>query len=157
MTNELRIDKERVAVSVATVTGGTVSGEMFLQAYARHRSGPEEPADVLNDGDAFFPLSVSEYDTLLLAKDHVLTVDTRDSLSDGHDDIANIGARPVLIEVTMVGGVVRIGQIFLEVPVDRPRLLDFLNRFASRFLPLHTSDGVSLVNRRMIERVRPLD
>jgi hypothetical protein len=50
-----------------------------------------------------------------------------------------------------------VGTVMLELPTDRPRLLDLLNDTRERFLTLYTSDGVRFINRALIERVRPLD
>ncbi len=155
MYNDFRIEKDRVAIAITTARGETLHGEMFLQAYARSRSGPEEPADVLNDDDSFFPLAIGDSDTLLVSKDHVLVVDG-ERPSFEFDEPPFPAARPALIEIVLAGGVVRVGQLYLDVPVDRPRLLDFLNRAEVRFVALHTSDGISLINRRLIERARPL-
>jgi hypothetical protein len=62
-----------------------------------------------------------------------------------------------LLQVTLTGGVTRFGSMRLELPSDRPRLLDHLNCGTERFLTLYTDRDVRLVNRAMIERVRPLD
>jgi hypothetical protein len=43
------------------------------------------------------------------------------------------------------------------MPTARPRLLDFLNRYAQRFVVLYAAGGVCLVNRMLIEHVRPVE
>ena len=155
MNSDYRIEKERIAVAVTTASGETVDGDIFVQTYARHRMGREEPSDIMNADEPFFPLALRDGGTLLLAKSQV-----REVVYDGalEDDAANsVGARAAEIELTLSDGEVRRGAIFLEVSMDRPRVLDFLNRFDLRFLTLHTEEGIRLVNRRLIERVRPLD
>jgi hypothetical protein len=155
MNSDYRIEKERIAVEVTTASGQTIDGDIFVQTYARHRMGREEPSDIMNADEPYFPLAQGEGGTLLLAKDQVREVTYEGALED---DAANsVGARAVEIELTLTNGDVRHGAIFLEVSMDRPRVLDFLNRFDLRFLTLHTDGGVRLVNRRLIERVRPLD
>ena len=44
-----------------------------------------------------------------------------------------------------------------EMPAERPRLLDFLNRYAQRFLTLYSAGGIRLINRELIERVKTMD
>ena len=66
-------------------------------------------------------------------------------------------ARTARVEVITSDGSARSGDVFLEVRNDRPRLLDFLNQFDHRFLVLHGDTTLRLINRRLIERVRPLD
>jgi hypothetical protein len=63
----------------------------------------------------------------------------------------------VRISVTLVGGSVRNGAVFLETRGPAPRPLDFLNYGSERFFALHASDAVRLINRDLIERVHPLD
>ena len=151
--SDYRIEKERVAVAITTVSGATIDGEIFVQSFAQHRLGREEPADLMNSEEPFFPLAVGDGSTMLLAKDQVREVSYQGALVD---DAANsVGARTEDLELTMIDGEVLSGAVFIEVSIGRGRLLDFLNRFRLRFLTLHTPDGVRLINRRLIERVRP--
>lgn len=153
--SDLRIEKGRTAVVITMTGSGSISGEMFVQANSRHRSGPEHPEDILNDEEPFFPMVLDSGETLLVAKDQVLEAGMEDTLISG---LLESGAvRPAAVEITLAGGAVRTGTLFLEVRADRPRLLDFLNKFNQRFFLLHSSEGVRLINRHFIEHVRPLD
>jgi hypothetical protein len=143
---------------VTTLDGERLVGDIFLQAYAQRRAGPEEPADLLNDDDPFFPLALPDGETLLLSKDRLREVELPEAGVPPEDEaLASAGVRWANVELTLLGNVVRTGCVRLELPFERPRLLDFFNRFAERFLTVHADDGVRLVNRRCIERVRPLD
>ena len=156
--NDYRIEKSRCQVAVTTVDGERLLGDVFLQPYAHHRTGPEAPVDLLNDDDPFFPLGLEDGTTLLLAKERVREVEVPDDRDpDGDEEFAAPGVRYASVELTLLGNVVRAGSIRLELRYERPRLLDFFNRFAERFLTVYADDGVRLVNRRCIERVRPLD
>jgi hypothetical protein len=154
-SSEYRIEKDRSLVVLTTVGGERILGEMFVQAYARHRMGPEEPRDVMNGDEPFFPLQQLDGETLLISKEHVLELEIEGM--DRIDAESEMLARAARVEITMTGGTRRLGMVFLEVPFDRPRLLDFLNRFHERFITLRTEHGVSLINRRLVELVRPLD
>jgi hypothetical protein len=81
-------------------------------------------------------------ETLLIPKARVLEV---------------AGDIPSQRSVTLVGGTVRTGAVYLEMPGPAPRPLDFLNRLPERFFALHDTDEVRLINRDLIERVHPLD
>jgi hypothetical protein len=153
--SQYRIEKFRYPVIVTLAGGERIAGDMFVQAYARFRSGPEEPPDILNGAEPFFPLVDERGDTLLIAKDQVAEVEA--AVTEADDEFRLAGLRPEVIEITLVGGELRQGAVHLEVATDRPRLLDYLNRFDHRFLALQTTDGVRLINRRQIARVRPLD
>jgi hypothetical protein len=156
VNSEYRIEKGRVAVTVTMLSGEELAGQFFVQMYAPHRLGPETPADIMNAPEAFVPLGTADRGTLLLAKKQVREV-RFDAPDDATGEARSLGARVVEIELALVDGTLRTGAIALEVAHDRPRLLDFLNRFHLGFLTLHTPDGVRLINRRMIERVRQLD
>jgi hypothetical protein len=153
--SDYRIEKSRCPVVVTTHSGETITGEMFLQPFGRHDGGMERPQDILNGDEPFFPLALSENETVLIAKEQVVEV----SLAfDPHDAVEyEMLARPTVIEVRLVNGATHAGAIFLQLPLERPRLLDFLNRDVQRFLTLHGTERRLLINRRVIERVRPLD
>jgi hypothetical protein len=156
--NDYRIEKARCQVAVTTLDGERLVGDVFLQQYAHRRLGPEAPADLLNDDDPFFPLALAEGGTVLLAKERVREVEVPDDQVAGVDDpYAEAGVRHAGVELTLLGNVTRAGSIRVEMPFERPRLLDFFNRFGERFLTLYADDGVRLINRRCIERVRPLE
>jgi len=154
MHSEFRIEKERLPVVVVTTAGDRMFGEMFVQAYIRHRSGREEPSDIMNGPEPFFPLALADGDSVLLAKDWVREVEI---VGEAGADDAAMASRQATVEMTVSGGPTRIGRVYLEVPFDRPRLLDFLNRFDRRFVELHTDEGMRLINVRLLERVRQLD
>ncbi len=139
-----------------TLLGGeSITGAMFVQGHARHRSAPEDPGDILNEPEAFFPLLTQSGETLLIPKARVLEV--AGEIPSRRPTAPGAGAPGVAIAVTLVGGIVRTGAVYLDMPGPAPRPLDFLNRFPERFFALHGTDGVRLINRDLIERVHPLD
>jgi hypothetical protein len=150
-----RIEKERLSVSLTLVGGEQLRGYIFVQPPTIGRSVYEGPVALFNESDPFFPIELEAGDVLLLAKSHVLEIS---GLPITDEDSAFMGGAPMaLLEITMVGGVAHFGSMRLEVRADRPRLLDYLNDYNKRFLTLYTDNGVRLVNRALIERVRPLD
>lgn len=153
--SDYRIEKIRCPVVVRMHSGETVTGEIFLQPFVRPGGGDERPQDILNGRDPFFPLALEDGDTLLLAKDQVLEVAI--DHGDDVDDAIEALARPMVVEIRLTSGDKRAGAIFLELPSERPRLLDYLNREDERFLTLHGTERRFLINRREIEHVRPLD
>lgn len=152
---DLHIEKFRYPVVVTMMDGARIAGDMFVQSIAPYRTGSEEPPDILNDADPWFPLAAEDGDTLLIAKEHVAEVEA--VLPEREEDEMLAGFRPAVVEIVLSNGVVRGGSILLAAHTDRPRLLDFLNRLDIRFLTLLSTEGVRLINRRSIARVRPLD
>jgi hypothetical protein len=59
-----------------------------------------------------------------------------------------------MVEVTMRDASQYDGSIFLESQSDRPRLMDFLNAYSERFLPLVSPEKVLLLNTQFIAHVR---
>jgi len=141
---------------ILTLLGGeSITGSMFVQAFARHRAEREDPRDILNEPDLFFPLVTQQGETLLIPKARVLEV-AGDVPSCRLDEPAP-GTAGVTISVTLIGGLVRTGRVFLDMPGPAPRPLDFLNHSPDRFFALHEDDQIRLINRDLIERVHPLD
>jgi hypothetical protein len=154
MNTDLRIEKDRRTVSLLMLGGEQLTGEMFVQRFSRHHLGSEEIPDVLNAPEPFFPL-VRAGDTLMVAKHQVREVELSDDR--GAEASVSPAARAEAVEVTLRDGTVRAGRLYLEMPTDRPRLLDYLNRYAQRFVTLFSAGGIRLINRELIERVRTMD
>jgi hypothetical protein len=150
-----RIVKDRMAVSVTLLGGERVDGEVFVQHPPDGAARQEEPRDVLNAPEPFFPVRDGRGRVVLLAKDRVAEVTGREVIGD--DEVRRASARSAMLELTLTNGMTRTGSVLLELPSGRPRLLDFLNREHERFLTLYTAEGARLINRRLIESVRPLD
>lgn len=147
--SDYRIEKVRRQLSVVLTDGSRLEGDVFLRPVSRHRSRPEEPADLLNDPEPFFAL-LRNGEALLVAKANVARAET----SYDHDDELEISALGISVEVTLRDGSACTGCVFLESRADRPRLLDFLNSYHARFLPIVDARQVFLVNTQTIAHVR---
>lgn len=154
-TDAYKIEKERLEVTVTLEGGAEVRGYIFLQPRIYGYTSHSEPAALLNDRELFFPLELDSSDVLLLSKERV--VDISGLPMDEEDELVRASSPMALVEITLAGGLTRLGSMRLEVRADRPRLLDYLNDCRQRFLMLYNDQGVRLVNRKLIERVRPLD
>jgi len=151
--NDVRIEKERVAVSITMVGGEVLSGSLFApQIYPP--GGLEDPLQLLNEPEPFFPLGLTTGEVLLIAKDRVLEITLQEATPG--EELAG-SAPTALLQVTLAGGSTHVGSMRLEVRASRPRVLDYMNHCTVRFMALRTDEGVRLINRKMIERVRPLD
>ena len=150
-----RIAKERLDVTLTLIGGEVVEGRIFVPAPLLGHSGQLDPAAVFNDRDAFFPLELPDGEVHLMCKARIIEVAGL-PLADDSDEI-RASAPMSLLQITLAGGITHFGSMRLEVRADRPRLLDYLNDCEQTFLTLYTDQGVRLVNRTMIECVRPLD
>jgi hypothetical protein len=153
--SDLRIEKARFPVTVTLMSGARLAGEMFVQTHSRSHAGPEEPRDVLNDAEPFFPLATAWGETLLIAKEAVRDVESSDTQLG--DPVARSGLLAAVVEINLTDGEMLCGSVLLETSSGRTRLLDSLNIFGDRFLALYMTSGARMINRRLIQYVRPLD
>jgi hypothetical protein len=153
--NEYRIEKDPHPVTVTLFGGERVAGAMFVQAHARRHVGREDPADILNEPDPFFPFRIVTGDTLLISKSRVVEV-AGDIPSRRQAGIV-AGTPAATVVLTLIGGAICRGTVYLEAPHPGTRLLDFFNHLTQRFFALHGEHTVRLINRDFVERVQPLD
>jgi hypothetical protein len=147
-SSQYRIEKLRRPLNVVLVDGSTIEGDVFLQSATRLHRRPEEPSDMLNDDEPFFAL-MRDGVAILVAKASVARAVT--SLTPQEDDVYAPG---IPVEVTLTDGSTCTGSIFPETRAGRPRLLDFLNTYRDRFLPIVDARQVFLVNTATIAHVR---
>lgn len=152
LSNDLRIEKRRLPVAVTLMSGVSMDGELFAQASEHYHGHVEDAPEILNSADPFFPLAVRNGETILIAKDNVQTVAI--ARSTVHEDAA-LGI-PTRVEVGLRDGDRLSGTILVDPANGRTRLLDFLNRRRHRFIALYGRESVLLINRTLLERVRPL-
>jgi hypothetical protein len=135
------------------VGGELLSGSLFApQIYPP--GGLEDPMRLLNEPEPFFPLGLPTGEVLLISKARVLEIGLDGS--SGAEELPG-SAPSALLQLTLAGGLTHVGSVRLEVRTTRPRVLDYMNYCMDRFMALRTDEGVRLINRQMIERVRPLD
>lgn len=162
-SNDFRVETARRLVRLSMVGGDQLRGSIFVHGSAHRPRRTEEPADLFNSRDPFFPFETEGGEVLLIAKRRVAEVSGEigggDAAGDPAGDAAGGSASlpTALMQVVLADGVVRIGSLRLATRAMQPRLLDHLNRFTDRFLTLFTSEGARLINRELIDRVTPLD
>lgn len=150
--DDYRIEKVRHRVELTLASGVRLDGDIFLQAFARFKAGPEEPLDVLNESAPFLPLVLPSSELLLVQKAQIAVVATALPQSD---DPAEAGVVGMHVEIVFVNGESRIGSVFPELRADRPRLVDFLNDTPLRFVPLFATDQLLLISTAHIAYARP--
>ena len=145
-----RVEKLRRAVRVVLTDGRRLDGDVFLAERTRIRAEPQEPIDMLNEEAPFFPFFLNEQEVLLVAKDQVTRVET--AAPDG-DPSAEMPDGALAVEITLIDGSSISGFVPLEKRGEQPRLLDFLNGYVKRFIPVFWGEQVCLVNRLLIASV----
>jgi hypothetical protein len=148
-----RVEKLRRAVRVVLTDGRRLDGEVFLAERTKIRAEPQEPIDLLNEDAPFFPFLLNEQEVLLVAKTQVTRVETAAPEGDPSADMPD-GA--MAVEITLIDGSTISGFVPLEKRGEQTRLLDFLNGYAKRFMPVFWGEQVCLVNRLCIATVSQL-
>jgi hypothetical protein len=155
--NLYRIQTSRKAVILTMLGGEELRGSAFIHFSSHRPFALEEVSELFNSETPFFPLELESGEIILVAKERVAEI-----AEDRGEDALDLAPRDLpsptaLLQIMLVGGEIRLGSIKLEAPPDRARVLDYLNALTSRFLTLYTSNEARLINRSLIERVRPLD
>jgi len=155
--NLYRIETAQRAVTLSMIGGEELRGSVFIHSSSRRPFQLEDVSELFNSGEEFFPLELETGEVVLVSKARVAEV-AGSAGEDGDDrHIAETRLPTALLQVVLIGGEVRVGAICLEGRPDRARVLDYLNRLNARFLTLYTSTEARLINRSLIDRVRPLD
>jgi hypothetical protein len=144
---------------ILTMRGGEeLRGNVFIHFSPNRPFELEDVSELFNAESPFFPLELDNSEVILVAKERVAEVAADRGGYEASDlPPADMPSATALLQIILVGGEVRLGSIRLEAPPDRARVLDYLNALQSRFLTLYTSNEARLINRSLIDRVRPLD
>ena len=148
-----RVEKLRRAVRVVLTDGRRLDGDVFLAERTRSRAEPQEPIDLFNEDAPFFPFFLNEQEVLLVAKEQVTRVET--AAPDG-EAVADMPDGAMAVEITLIDGSSVSGFVPLEKRGEQTRLLDFLNGYLKRFIPVFWGEQVCLVNRSLIASVSQL-
>ena len=158
--NLYRIETTRKAVILTMLTGEELKGNVFIHLSSYRPFELEDVSELFNADTPFFPLELDNREVILVHKERVaeIAANRGDSADNTSDQNPSEGPIPTtLLQIILIGGEVRLGSIRLEMRPDRARVLDYLNALKSRFLTLYTSNEARLINRSLIDRVRPLD
>ena len=154
--NLYHIETTQKAVIITMLGGEELRGNVFIHFSPSRPFELEDVSELFNSDTPFFPLELENAEVILVAKERVAEVAAdREDTSD--QPLRDPPIPTSLLQIVLVGGEVRLGSIRLEARPGRARVLDYLNALTSRFLTLYTSNEARLINRSLIDRVRPLD
>jgi hypothetical protein len=155
--NLYRIETTRQAVVLVMLGGEELRGNVFIHSSSRRPFELGDVSELFNSEELFFPLELDTEEVILVSKHRVAEVAAARPAETSDATPAEAHSATALLQVALAGGDVRVGAIRLEVRPDRARVLDYLNRLNTPFLTLYTSNQARLINRSLIDRVRPLD
>jgi hypothetical protein len=140
-----------VSAKALCADGRVFSGRIFLPASAASHAGPTRPEEWLNGPAAFFPFQPEEGGApVLLNKHELLWLSVPAPAFEAEiADLHGLVTRFVQIEC----GVHAIaGMLLIDLPEDRARVLDHLNR-PEAFLTVWEGERHHLVNKHRITRL----
>ncbi len=153
---ELAIPVRPVPLTVWTIDGAKLDGQIFLRLYVEAHAGPEAVQDRLNDPDLFLAVSLPGATPLIfLNKIQVIRVDVsegEEGLRQVPESLVGVSIEP--IRVQLINGEHLSGTVRIEGPTGKRRLSDFLNTQPA-FLPLKGPDRLHFLHKRFIARVLP--
>lgn len=155
--NLYRVETAQKAVILTMLGGEELRGNVFIHQSSYRPFELEDVSELLNAGSPFFPLELETGEVILVSKERIAEAAANRSDDTSEQPPRGAPTATALLQIVLVGGEVRLGSIRLEAPPDRARVLDYLNALTSRFLTLYTSNEARLINRSLIDRVRPLD
>ncbi len=145
---EFRVPLRTIAVAIRLEDGEVLSGGIPVAESSP--TGHEGTAvDRLNDADPFLPLSGPD-GSVLLHKGAIVWVELA---LDAEDGSAEDGSTAVPVELNLVGGETRSGEVRYVMPPERSRLMDFLNR-SDPFVEVTQGRRRTLVHRKFVIKVR---
>lgn len=155
VANLYRVQTVKRSVALTMIGGEQLRGSVFIHSSSQRPFELEDVSELFNSAEQFFPLELETEEVILVSKARIAEVTGGEESDD--QPMTGTPAPTALLQVVLIGGDVRVGSIRLEARPDRARVLDYLNRLNARFLTLYTSNEARLINRSLIDRVRPLD
>ncbi len=152
---DLAVPTRVVPLTLWTLDGGRLRGEIFLRLNVEAHAGPETVQDRLNAPDQFLTLSgVGDVPLVFLSKGQVIRVEVPEEEWPPGGTDAGVGVSIEPVRVRLTTGEELSGTIRIEGPSGKRRLSDFLNT-PPAFLPLRGADRMHLLHKRFIAHVVP--
>lgn len=146
---EQKIAKNRRQVIFTLTDGSELESEVFLSLYEAHRQGSQKVGELLNGEDAFLPVKTDDGTVHLNVSNIVKAITSEDA--ERHD-LMMLGKK-YAVRITTLHGETIEGDIFVDLPLDRSRVSDYLNR-PERFFRVFVPGHIVYVGARFILEVR---
>ncbi len=144
---------DRVPGVVILAGGQNLEGDLHLQVSTATHPHGETPLEMLNRGDPFFPITISDADVRLISKDQVAAVSFG---GNAPEPVPLPTTEPIGIEVEMADDTEYRGQVHIELRPPSTRGLDLMNQ-PERFFALSVPGRTWYLNRSHVRYVRPHD
>ena len=146
---EQKIAKNRRQVIFTLADGSEVQGEVFLSLYEAHHQGSQRVGELLNGEEVFLPVKTANGTVHLNVANIIKAITPEDA--ELHE-LMMLGKK-YTVRITTLHGEAIEGDIFVDLPQDRSRVSDYLNR-PERFFRLFMPGHIVYVGARFILEVR---
>ena len=147
----LKVPKKKVPLIVNFVGEKSIRGNIFLCSQSPFRVGEELVIDLLNEEDPFFPFEIENPPSIrFISKRNIMSADTsEDSASE-----EGVGKKEE-ITVLLSDGQKLSGELLIEQPEHKSRVLDFFNSKEKGFFKLSNKTEIHYVNIEHVDQVIP--
>jgi len=147
----LKVPKKKVPLTVSFVGEKNIRGSIFLSSQSPFRVGEELVIDLLNEEDPFFPFEIEEPPSIrIVSKKNIISANT----SEASESDEAIGKKE-RITVILSDGRRLSGELLIEQPEHKSRVLDFFNAKEKGFFKLSDGAEIHYVNIEHVDQVLP--
>jgi hypothetical protein len=147
----LQVPKKRVFLTVDFVGAKRIQGNIFLSPQSGFHYGEERVIDLLNDRNSFFPFEVEGPSSIrIINKKNIISLTAADDLPSEE----GLGKKET-ITVVLSNGCEMSGQLIIDQPDYKSRVLDFLNSEERRFFRLSCDSATYYINIAHVIEVAP--
>ncbi len=153
MSHQHRIEKDVRKVCFRLSNGEQIEGEVFLNQYGAHHSGPQNVGDLLRETDPFFPVKTGEGIILInLAQ----LVHARVSREEEEEELMRLGTESQSVSVNTVLRDSMEGEVYINLRkgFDFDRVKDYVNETSETFLRLFQAETIVYINQKFIVSIR---
>jgi hypothetical protein len=149
----LTVPKDRQDVTVHLLDGVELEGAIFLEYAPTAPTIHQKVIAFLEDGNAFFPLRLSESGaTEFINKINVSVVELAYTAEEEKDSLALSLMHSVNITAIFTNENTISGALLAEVPVEKTRLSDCLN-LPQKFLSVKLDGKICYINKNALQKV----
>lgn len=152
---DLRVPMSPIQVELLGCDGTTRRGKFFLPTQSARHSGPTRVSERMNDAIVFLPfLPDDETQSILVNKSRLLcvTVAVADDANEDDDAADELPRR----RIALACGAFRFeGDIVVDMPQNKTRMLDYLNRTGD-FVMVREGESYRFVQKSHIDCVTEL-
>lgn len=151
MTNKtLQVPKRLAAVTLWVHPEGRVQGSLYLREQSPNYAGPEQPLEVLNQCNPFIVIKRDAPDELRFYNMRAIIRVEYEPEDAPPADTPSLRCQMQMMDGSLISGTIR-----EQLPPERARLLDYLNRADECFIKLYMDEGtIYLINKAYIIHTR---